>query len=157
MARCAFALGMCTIVTAGALQASANEFVLENNSNVVVQVAVAHTTPNNRVRDEGWYVIRPGNREVIYRGDNERIAIHMQNWNDRSEIRPHKFLGTVSRYTCTQRFIREDTDTPGNIRLTWGPSLDQVYFKDQNDQLPPGWFDTTYYIVPANERFTVIP
>ena len=81
----------------------------------------------------------------------------MQMGPERRAIRPHKFFGEVNRYTCHQRFVREDTDTPGNIKLTWGPDLENLYFKDQNDRLPPGWFNTRYYVVNANERFTVLP
>jgi hypothetical protein len=153
----ALVVGLSMAMIAGASEASAGEFILENNSNGVVQVAVGHVLPDGRNRDEGWYVIPPGQSRVVYRGANDRIAIHMQMGPERREMMPHKFFGVVDRYTCYQRFAREDTDTPGNIKLTWGPNLENLYFKDQNDRLPPGWFNTRYYVVNANERFTVIP
>jgi uncharacterized membrane protein len=157
VAKWAFVVGLASAVSAGASQASGGEFVVENNSNETVLVAVGHTLPGNRARDEGWFVIPPGHRQVVYRGDNVQVAIHMQSGPNRQEIRPPKFFGTVNRYTSYEQFIREDTDVPGNIKLASGPNLERVFFKDQNDNLPPGWFNSTYYIVNANELFTVIP
>jgi uncharacterized membrane protein len=157
LAKCASALVFAAAVATGSSGASAGEFTLVNNSNDVVHVAVAHTTQGNRARDEGWYTIGPGQSQVVYRGDNDRIGIHMQTGPNRHEIRPHTFFGMINRYTSHQRFVREDTDTPGNIKFVYGPNLERVYFKDQNDQLPAGWFNTTYYLVNSNERFTVIP
>lgn len=151
------AVGLSVAVIAGVSKASAGEFILENNSNEIVHVAVGHVLLDGRNRDEGWYTIQPGQSRVVYRGANDRIAIHMQMGQERREIRPHRFSGMVDRYTCHQRFVREDTDTPGNIKLSWGPNLENLYFKDQNVLLPPGWFNTRYYVVNANERFTVIP
>jgi uncharacterized membrane protein len=150
-------LGLAAMAILGPPSASAGEFVLENNSNETVHVAVGYVRPDGRNIDEGWYTIPPGQSRPVYRGSNDRIAIHMQTGPDRHELRPHRFSGTVNRYTCHQRFVRENTDTPGNIKLTWGPNLERSYFKDQNDRLPPGWYDTRYYVVSANERFTVVP
>ena len=55
----AIAVGLSVAVIAGASKASAGEFILENNSNEVVHVAVGHVLPDGRNRDEGWYIIAP--------------------------------------------------------------------------------------------------
>src|SRR5262249_47619908 len=89
----ALAAGLSVAVITGAPKASAGEFVLENNSNEIVYVAVGHVLPDGRNRDEGWYTIQPGQSRMVYRGANDRIAIRMQAGQARREIRPGRFSG----------------------------------------------------------------